>query len=256
MFIPLSRRNRKTIRARQNALRPGVESCEARQLMAASLTATLNSSGQLFVEGTPGADTIHIRQINNQISVDGIAVQTGSTSQASVAASSVSRIEVLSLAGNDRVWLGDVGQGLSMPVSLQDGVASDILSTPTTSGSLTVDSDVQKIVEMSDGTPYALHGNGILSRSQAGSWQVSDTTVTQIAAAPDSAGRTALFDLNSAGNLSELTSGGWSRIDSTITQIAAAPDRNGRTALFELNTNGNLYQMTGVGLAPVDSTIT
>jgi hypothetical protein len=63
--------------------RPGLDALETRNLLASSLTATL-SSGLLTVEGTPGADTIHIRQSNNQISVDGVNISIGSTTQSSV----------------------------------------------------------------------------------------------------------------------------------------------------------------------------
>src|SRR5262245_20746484 len=81
--------------------RLGVEALSSHELLASSLAASL-TSGLLRIEGTAGADTIHIRQSNNQFSVDGISVQSGGVSQASVAASSVSRVEIYSLSGNDQ----------------------------------------------------------------------------------------------------------------------------------------------------------
>jgi hypothetical protein len=61
MLNPFSRHGRKTIRAKRNAFRPDVESCEARQLMA-GLQAYLDQ-GTLKVLGTSAAETITISSI-------------------------------------------------------------------------------------------------------------------------------------------------------------------------------------------------
>ena len=135
---------------RPRTVRLSLEALEDRQLMATNLTATL-TGGLLRVEATAGADTVHVRQSDNQISVDGIAIQTGTSSQASVAVSLVNQVEIRSLAGNDQIWLGDVGKALAVPVRLLDGLAGDTLFIPTIPGSLTLGSDEQSLATCTDG---------------------------------------------------------------------------------------------------------
>jgi hypothetical protein len=78
-----------------------------------------------------------------------------------------------------------------------------------------------------------------------------DTTVTQIAAAPDFAGRTGLFDLKSSGSLSEVTTSGLQQVgtsgvvasDGSIWFLGAATvDSAGNCAVYRLST-ARLTQM-------------
>jgi hypothetical protein len=137
-------------------------------------------------------------------------------------------------------------------------VAGDTLFTPTTSAAgTTLDSDVQNVVEMSDGSLFALHSSGVLSSFQGGSWNVADTNVTQIAVAPDATGAPSLFDLEGSGYLYEMVPGvRWQLVDSGVAQIVAAPDPSGHTALFDFNRNGVLYKMTGSGWQAIGSGVT
>jgi Calpain family cysteine protease len=73
-----------------------VETLETRNVMAASLTATL-TSGVLRIEGTASADTITLSQANGKISIKGLS--------STYAATSVQSISIKTLAGNDKVSL-------------------------------------------------------------------------------------------------------------------------------------------------------
>src|SRR5262249_11473748 len=88
----------------RSAARLGIEALETRELMAASLTASL-SGGLLRIEGTEGADSINVRKINDQISVEGIDILFGGVRTPSVSASQVSRLEVFSLGGDDVIGI-------------------------------------------------------------------------------------------------------------------------------------------------------
>lgn len=72
--------------------RLGIEELETRELMAATITASL-TGGVLRVERTPGADQIRVFQTGDQLRLDGRTIQTANRPQNSVAARSVSRIE-------------------------------------------------------------------------------------------------------------------------------------------------------------------
>lgn len=84
------------------------EALETRQLLSATVTATL-SGGVLKVEGTNGRDTIKIRESNGlagkSISVDGVSIKSGTKALGSVNAASVNKIEVRALGGDDFVDL-------------------------------------------------------------------------------------------------------------------------------------------------------
>src|SRR5262249_7130251 len=86
--------------ARQN-VQPTVEVLEDRCLPS---HATL-SSGVLNIQRTTGIDTIIVRQINNVLSIDGVKIQTGNTSVASVPVSAVVKIQVHGGDGNDVIHL-------------------------------------------------------------------------------------------------------------------------------------------------------
>lgn len=90
--------------ARRRTYRPHLEALEDRRLLAATLTANLNS-GILTVEGTEAADRINLRQVAGRISVDNITITVGANQQSSVAASVVNRIKIYGLGGNDTILL-------------------------------------------------------------------------------------------------------------------------------------------------------
>jgi uncharacterized protein YkwD len=115
--------------ARSHFFRPEVEGLEERSLMASHLTANL-SGGVLRIEGTNQNDQILVRQDNNRISVSYTDIKVGSGYQASVAASSVKRIEVRGLAGDDRISLDSEnrgGQALHVPTYVWGGDGNDVI---------------------------------------------------------------------------------------------------------------------------------
>lgn len=103
--------------ARHHRHRPFLEHLENRDLLAASLTGNL-TSGILTIEGTEAADRITVRQINGRISVDGINLRVGNTNQKDVAATSISRIRVYGLGGNDMISLNSESIPGQQPITI------------------------------------------------------------------------------------------------------------------------------------------
>src|SRR5947208_2823070 len=114
-----------TATAKKPSRRPTLEALESRELMAAGLTASL-SNGLLYVEGTELADTIRVRQLSGQLSVDGVSISTGSGAVASVSMSAVRSIRVNALGGNDQVWLA-YGSEHAIPGLVDGGAGDDFL---------------------------------------------------------------------------------------------------------------------------------
>lgn len=106
-----------------------VEALERREMMAANLMADLYSNGVLRIEGTERSDTIVVRQINNQISVDGINIRFNGSNVARVNASQVSSIDVIALGGDDKIWLNSDSvrgqQHLNKPSRIWGGDGND-----------------------------------------------------------------------------------------------------------------------------------
>jgi hypothetical protein len=173
-----------------------VETLETRDLPSSGLSASV-AGGVLSIQDSQAGDQIHIRRLSDQISVDGVAIQVGDASQSSVSASSVSRIDLHTPAGNDQVWLGDVRQPLALPVSLPNGAAGDMVFTPMSPGGLTLADDVSQAAIRADGMVFALHANGSLDRSTSSGWRTLDTDVQSFALLPD--GQACVLENN--GNL-------------------------------------------------------
>ena len=81
-----------------------LEPLETRTLPTAQISATL-SLGVLTVKGTPGLDYLAVSENNNQISVPGASITLTGRQATSVASSSVYKIIVETLGGNDTVLL-------------------------------------------------------------------------------------------------------------------------------------------------------
>ncbi|MBI1914350.1 MAG: hypothetical protein HYS12_06375 [Planctomycetes bacterium] len=114
---------------RKHSFQPGIERLEERTLLASHLTASL-SEGLLRIEGTRHSDRIIVREVNNQIGVDGVFIRAGGRVRASVSASSVSRIEVNGLGGNDVIDLDSQahgGQPLRQSAILSGGAGNDTI---------------------------------------------------------------------------------------------------------------------------------
>ena len=107
-----------------------LECLEARELMASGLSASL-TAGTLTIQDGTASDTIRVRQINNQISVDGVSIATATGNLARVAANQVTQVRVLPLGGHDLIDLDSqsvVGQQpISDEVFIQTGPGGDTI---------------------------------------------------------------------------------------------------------------------------------
>lgn len=113
---------RRPIRRRQapSGVR-SMEILEVRSFPAATpITATFNA-GLLNIQGTNNADAITVSQVNDQISVAGIQINSNGRLVSQIAASQVQQILVAGLEGNDTIELSGIG--------LSEGVKSVITTT-------------------------------------------------------------------------------------------------------------------------------
>jgi hypothetical protein len=84
--------------------RLSLEALEERQLLDAGLTASLQGS-LLSIQDTTAGNTLHLHQANNQISLDGISINTSQGSAASVPVSQISHIDLYLLGGSEHISL-------------------------------------------------------------------------------------------------------------------------------------------------------
>jgi hypothetical protein len=228
--------------------RLGFEALETRELMAASLTASL-SNGVLRVEGTPNADHIRIEQTPTKISV--VNIQTGGT-VASASTAAVQHVVVDGLAGDDQVWVnygsgaltpllevsGSEGRdvlhsrGTTQVAGLGDGVrksfqVGNTVYTLHSDGWVRINgaqsiANVRSLETAQDGTVVALNDARQLLRMRPGAgWEQIDAGVKQWSMSPDGT----LFVSNDARQLLRLRPGaGWEQIDAGVKQWAMAPD--------------------------------
>lgn len=99
-----------------------LETLEDRAVPAA--LASLLGDGTLSITGDSENDSIVVRQIDGQISIDGSTIDVGGTPEASVSAGLVARIEVAALDGNDFVDLDSgavAGQQPLLVAAVVDG---------------------------------------------------------------------------------------------------------------------------------------
>ncbi|MBY0232382.1 MAG: hypothetical protein K2W96_24145, partial [Gemmataceae bacterium] len=109
-----------------------LESLEDRSVPAASLSAWLGNDGVLLIQGTENADTIVVRQdAIGRVSVQGISISVLGGANPSVAASSISRIEVQGLGGDDLIRTDSENisgfVGLTRPVTIFAGAGNDTI---------------------------------------------------------------------------------------------------------------------------------
>jgi hypothetical protein len=165
MFSFLKRsRKPSSARRKANSFRPTFEALEDRQMMASGLGASL-SAGVLTIQDNQAGDLIHIRQLGGEVSVDGIAIRTGGTSQSYVSASAVGLIDVQTLAGNDQVWAGDIGNPLTLPVMSQGLVVGDTLFSSASPNGIVQTSNVKTAAIAAGGQVISLFTDGSLYRA-------------------------------------------------------------------------------------------
>ena len=120
--------NRKSSRQQKRNLR--VEGLEARKLMAADLTASLDATGVLWIEGTEAADVISLRQTGGNLSVNGIQISVNGQSQAGVNSADVHSIQVVGLGGDDQIDLtnsSEANERIRIPTLIYGGTGNDMI---------------------------------------------------------------------------------------------------------------------------------
>lgn len=151
---------KKSTKSLVKAWRPSIEGLEERSLLAAGLittgpiiglvpTASL-SNGVLKIVGTNMNDNLFVKQVNGQISVQGIA--------GSFSAAAVSKIEVYGLGGDDWIKLDSQSLGgmpITKPALIKGGGGDDLIF-----GTATAD---QTLGEAGDDTIYGLNGNDYIN---------------------------------------------------------------------------------------------
>lgn len=109
-------------------VRPHLEHLEDRCLLA---SAVLSSAGVLTIKGSDYSDTITVRQINGNISIDGTKILKGSTSYNRVSSTSVTQIYIYGYGGNDTIrcdsesWSGQ--QGIYKNITAYGGAGNDYI---------------------------------------------------------------------------------------------------------------------------------
>lgn len=150
--MSLARRKRKSL---TRPLR--FEALEPRNLLAANLMASF-AGGILRIEGTEGADTILLRQITGNLSIDNINIQTSSGNVARIAASSVSRIDIFALGGNDRIQLNSESvpgqQAITVRSYIDGGAGNDYI--------VGGNGDDEIYGDLGDDTIYGQGGNDVI----------------------------------------------------------------------------------------------
>jgi Ca2+-binding RTX toxin-like protein len=84
------------------------------------------SGSTLAVEGTSGPDGIYVRTVGSQVSVDGVRINVGGVLRTSVPLSSVAKVYVNALGGNDVVST-HVRDGNTKPADVWGGSGNDTL---------------------------------------------------------------------------------------------------------------------------------
>lgn len=94
-------------------------------------TAALSTAGVLTIKGSDFSDTITVRQISGNISIDGVKILKGSTYFSKVSASSVTQIYIYGYGGNDTIrcdsesWSGQ--QGIYKNITAYGGAGNDYI---------------------------------------------------------------------------------------------------------------------------------
>jgi hypothetical protein len=119
-FNFFNRKNARKSRRPVNTTVAMIEKFEDRTVMAANVFAAVNN-GTLYIEGTPGDDTIIVRQNGNTVSVDGVQIQGSGR---------IRTITVNSLGGNDVVRLdanGNASQTVRLNSLVFGGTGNDLI---------------------------------------------------------------------------------------------------------------------------------
>jgi hypothetical protein len=194
----------------------GIEQLENRQLMASSLTASFGG-GVLFIQDGTAGDAIHVRQLNGQISIDGVT-----TGAKAVDANLVSRIKVEALGGHQNIDLEVQGYNPSSALVLYrvQAPTGDLIAEIDSSkgndsisirgyGSITDAPGEEILVDLAQKIPYRLEADG---RLFGGSVQIA-SGIKKMEMDPSGD----LYTLSTAGQVSVLihssASGGSAHID-------------------------------------------
>jgi Ca2+-binding RTX toxin-like protein len=131
--LPQSRRPGKAPRRP----RLDIELLERRDLLAAQVSASLLGGGVLSVQGTPGNDSILLRQDAGKISVVGVPIVAGTDSLTQVDASTVTKIQINGNGGNDVIRLDPGSQPIAVPAVITGGSGNDFIVGGTGNDTIT-----------------------------------------------------------------------------------------------------------------------
>ncbi len=109
--------------------RLGIEHLETRELMAANITASLLPSGTLRIEGTDAADKIHVLQSDGTSKNVWVGSEPGATDYGKFSGSSVQRIEIFGLGGDDLIDLRgtNIAHHVKVPTTIDAGAGKDLV---------------------------------------------------------------------------------------------------------------------------------
>jgi hypothetical protein len=138
----------------------GLESLEVRSLMAGDIQAIL-ADDVLRIEGTSGADEIRISQDGGQISIDGVLIESGGSNLFSVAATSIHRISIDALAGNDEIWVNGGSGDLAPALEILGSEGADYLHSLDAVFEAGLSAGVQKLLQF-NGNTYCVTTDGHL----------------------------------------------------------------------------------------------
>jgi len=219
---------------------------EDRVLLASSLSASL-TAGILTIEGTDGSDQIVVRRINDQISVDGIAILANGIQDSSVSANQVSQIHVSPLTGNDTIDLssGVISgqQPILLPIVIDGGEGNKIFRYDDgVGGTIAVgpDSSVKSAVVVPTSTgqvAFTLHVGGSLAVSSGIS--VAGGGVTQLLLSTTVAGRPAV-DYVQGATLYQYD-GSQQVSVAQVTAVAQGANAQGQPQGYYTTASGALY---------------
>jgi hypothetical protein len=136
--------------------------------MLTSVTAVLDGSGLLSIQGAGGNGTIDVRQSAGAISVRGLSINTAAGPVAQVSAAAVTRVNINAAGGNDTIHLDLGSQLLAEPVTILAGGGKDTLySGGADAGQAITLTNIVKAERSPDGTVFWLTSDSWLNVTPA-----------------------------------------------------------------------------------------
>ncbi len=247
---------------RQKAIHQSPEALESRQVLAAGITAALNS-GVIEIRGTEAADSIRVSQTTSSITVQDAA---SGRNVLSVAPRDAQSIVAWGFGGDDTIDLRGNGNPVLVKSRIYGGMGNDKLyggnNSDIIAGDLDDNGDRWSILDGSardiavgaDGSAWVIGTNRVtggygIYRRVGDSWSSVDGGASRIAVDP--AGNP--WVVNDAGSIYQRVSGQWIRRPGSATDIAIGA--NGQ--VWVIGTDGQnggfgIHRWTGSSWTRVD----